>query len=349
MSKIPTLARIAAVIASLCALRASADVVVTTNGARIVGKITAVGDGNISMTTDYAGDIKIKQSLVKSIETDQPVSVRLTNGDRVTGTVTPTDSDKMKIAGANGDSYATMQQIAASWTAGEEDPQIVALRRKWSYVAGLDINGESGTNNQLSTNMAFRATLKGPDDDLQFYTAYNRQVTNGEKSTDQFKAGIDYADDMSPLTSWYVRDEAGFDRVMEITFDDVAAVGFGYDFIKAKDEMLTGRVGVSYREYEYAAGSGTPALNAVGGDVELQYMKKFWKSELDDKITFLPDFQDSSNFIVTHDLSYTIPITASLWKLAMGVTNNYDSKPVAGVSKVETIYYTRLELTWGKH
>jgi hypothetical protein len=30
----------------------------------------------------------------------------------------------------------------------------------------------------------------------------------------------------------------------------------------------------------------------------------------------------------------------------MGVTNSYDSKPVAGVSKIETLYYTRLELTW---
>jgi len=37
-----------------------------------------------------------------------------------------------------------------------------------------------------------RATLKGAADTLQFFTAYDRQVTDDEKSADQFKAGVDY-------------------------------------------------------------------------------------------------------------------------------------------------------------
>jgi hypothetical protein len=340
MTKIHALARTALVLASFCALRAAADVVVTTNGARIVGKITSIGDGTIVVATDYAGEIKVKQGLVSSIETDRPVAVRLANGERVIGIVTPADQGRLRIAGSNSETYATMQQVAASWAAGEEDPLIVAQRRKWSYVVGVDINGETGTDNQVGTNLLFKATLKGPVDDLQLYTNYNRQVTNGEKSVDQFKAGVDYADNFSDGKSWYVRDEAGFDR------EDTAAFGFGYDFTKTANQQLTGRVGLSYRDYRYSDEAGTPALSAVGGDLELEYMRKFWRSELHDKVTFLPDFQDTSNYVITHDLHYSVPLTASLWKLGMGVTNSYDSKPVAGVSKIETLYYTRLELTW---
>jgi hypothetical protein len=348
MPKIQNLARLALVMASLCALRAAADVVVTTNGARIIGKITLISDGTVAISTEYAGDLKVKQSLVASIETDRPVAVRLASGDRVIGTVTTDEQGRLKIAGSNGDTYATMQQIAASWAAGEEDPQVVAQRRKWSYVAGVDINGETGTNNQLGTNFMFRATLKGPADDLQLYTNYNRQVSNGEKSVDRFKAGVDYADNFSDGMSWYVRDEAGYDHVMEITLFDIAAAGFGYDIIKSSVQTLTGRAGFSYRQFEYAAEAGTPALKAVGGDAELQYSRKLNKSELSDKITYLPDFQDTANYILTHDFNFAIPITASLWKLALGVTNTYNSKPVAGVSKIETLYYTRLQLTWGQ-
>jgi molybdopterin-binding protein len=328
------------------ALRLAADVVVTSNGARIVGKITDIRDGTITIATDYAGEIKVKQGLVTSIETDRPVAVRLTSGDRVTGIVSEAAAGKLKIAGGNGDSYATMDQIAASWAAGEEDPAIVAQRRKWSYQAGVDINGESGTRNQLGTNVIFRATLKGPDDALLFYTAYNRQVTDGEKSADQFKAGVDYGDNFSQATSWYVRDEAGFDRVKEITFDDMAAAGLGYDFIKAKDVTLTGRAGLSYRKYEYSAAADTAALSAVGGDAELQYMQKIGKAQLSDRIAYLPDFQDTANYIITHELAYEIPITRSLWKLAIGVSNSYDSKPVDDVKRLDTLYFTRLELTW---
>jgi hypothetical protein len=338
--------RLGACIALAFALRLAADVVVTSNGARIVGKITEISDGTITIATDYAGEIKIKQGMVASIETDRPVAVRLKNGDRVTGIVSEAGAGKLKIAGSNGDSYATMDQIAASWAAGEEDPAITAQRRKWSYQAGVDINGESGTRNQLGTNGIFRATLKGPDDTLQFYTAYNRQVTNGEKSADQFKAGVDYADNFSQATSWYIRDEAGFDRVQDITFDDIAAFGIGYDFIKAKDETLTGRAGVSYRKYEYSAAANTAALSAVGGDVELQYSRKFGKSQLTDKLAYLPDFQDTSNYIITHELAYEVPITRSLWKLAIGVDNSYNSMPVDDVKRLDTIYFTRLELTW---
>jgi hypothetical protein len=348
MTKIHAIARTFAVLASLCALRAAADVVVTTNGARIVGKITSIDGGTVFVSTDYAGDIKVKQSLVASIETDRPVSVRLSNGDRMVGFVKTTDQGKLTVTSPNAEMTTTMQQVASSWAAGEEDPLILAQRRKWNFVAGVDINGETGTKDQVGTNLGFRATLKGPQDDLQLYTSYNRQVTNGEKSVDQFKAGVDYADNFSDGMSWYVTNEAGFNRVMEITFEDTAAFGFGYDFTKTANQQLTGRVGLSYRDYQYAAVAGTPALSAVGADLELEYMRKFGKAELHDKVTFLPDFQDTANYIITHDLHFSVPITASLWKLGMGVSNNYDSKPVAGVSKIETLYYTRLELTWGQ-
>jgi hypothetical protein len=348
MSKTNALARVAIILVSFCALRAAADVIVTTNGSKIVGKITSISAGTVVISTDYAGDIKVKQALVASIETDRPVAVRLENGNRVIGTVTTAETGQMKIEGSNSQTVTPMKEIVEIWTAGEEDPQIVALRRKWSFLAGVDVNGESGTQHQMGTAFNFRATLKGPVDDLQFYTAYNRQVSNDVKSADQFKAGVDYADNFSDATSWYVRDEAGYDRVMQITFDDVAAAGFGYDFIKTDSETLTGRIGLSYRDYQYRPTSGTPALNAIGGDLEVEYKKKFGKAELSDHLTFLPDFQASSNYIITHDFHFTIPITASLWKLAVGVTNDYDSKPVSGVSKIETLYYTRLELAWGK-
>ena len=347
-NKIAILARTAAVLALLCSLRLAADVVVTTSGARIVGKVTSISDGTINITTDYAGDIKVKQSLVASIETDAPVAVRLATGDRVTGTVTPTSDGKVKIEGTAGPAVAAVPQIAAIWAAGQEDPAVVALRRKWLYEAAVDINGESGVHDQLGTDMLFKATLKGPDDTLIFDTAYNRQVTNGQKSADQFKAGVDYSDNLSANVTWFVRDEAGFDRVNQITFGDIAAAGLGYSFIKAADQTLTGRAGLSFRDYQYAPAAGISNVNAVGADFELQYTKTFKTSQVSDKITFLPDFQDSKSYVLSHEFAYSVPIALSLWKLSIGVSNSYNSEPVPGIAKLDTLYFTRLNLTWGQ-
>ena len=346
MPKLQYLARTALVLAFFCALRAAADVVVTTNGARIVGKIQGIHEGTITIKTDYAGELKVKQELVTLIETDRPVAVRLKGGTRAVGVVTETADGRLRIADRHGDVYARIGEVAASWAAVDEDPDVVARRRKWAFEAGADINGESGTNHQMGTNLVFKATLKGPNDALVIFSNYNRQVTNGEKAADQFKAGIDYSDNFSQATSWYVRGEAGFDRVKDITFDEIAAAGFGYDFIKRKGQTLTARAGLSYRDYEYSPQVGTPNVSALGADFEVQYARTIWRSQLADKIAYIPEFKNTSNFVVLHDLSFVVPITKDLWKLSLGITNTYDSRPADGVDRLETLYYTRLVLTW---
>jgi hypothetical protein len=342
------LPRIAILLLATLSMRLCADILVTTNGARIVGKITLIQAGVITVQTDYAGEIKVKQALVTSMETDRPVALRLASGARVIGTVTPTADGRLKVSARDGDVFTTFDHVSASWAAADEDPDVVARRKKWSYTAGVDVSGESGTQTQLGTAVSLKAVRKGPVDELQLYTDYDRQVANGVKSADQFKAGADYSDNFSEATSWYVRDETGYDRVMDITFYDIAAAGFGYDFVKDKIETLTGRAGLSYRNDEYSAIADTTALNAVGADFELQYSRLVGKSQLVDKIAYLPEFEDSSNYVVSHDFSYVIPITKSLWKLAIGMTNDYTSRPVGGTDRMETLYFTRLELTWGQ-
>jgi putative salt-induced outer membrane protein YdiY len=340
------IARACMCIALALAARAPADVVETANGARIVGKITKIHGGVVTVETDYAGELSIKQVLVTKITTDHPVAVRFADGTGMIGVVTAPASDKAEVSSPAQSLEVPVGNVAAVWSAGEEDPDVVALRRKWSYEANLDVGGRSGTQSQLATAAGFRAKLVGPLDAFQYYTNYARQETNGEVSADQFKAGADYSDLFTATTSWYVRDEAGFDRVNDIDFYDIAAGGLGYDFIKMKDEVFTGRAGLSYRYDEYAPPS--PSLSSLGADFELDYMLKFGKSKLTDRITFVPAFQDLGNYIITHELAYEVPIDKSLWKLSMGISNNYNSRPVEGVDKLDTLFFTRLVLAWGE-
>ena len=341
--KTPTLLmRMALCGALFCALRLSADVVETKNGAREVGKITGIHGGVITLETEYAGELKVKQSLVTSITTDRPVAMRLADGSSMVGVVTPVGPSKLQVSNPTKSFDFAVANIAACWAVGEDDPD----HRKWSYEAGADVNGRTGTERQLSTSYHYRAKLVGPTDTFQYYTSYTRQEVNNQVSADQFKAGVDYADNFNQNESWYVRDEAGFDRVAFITVYDIAASGLGYDFIKRKDEVFTARLGLSYRYDQYAVGEG-PALSSAGADVGLEYTKKFHTSQFHDKISFDPAFQDLGNFVINHEASFDIPLTRSLWKLSTGVSNNYYSRPAGTSDKLETLYFTRLILTWG--
>jgi putative salt-induced outer membrane protein YdiY len=329
---------------ALAGVVARADIVETKSGARLTGTIKQITDGSVLLKTDYAGELVVKQSEVTSLTTDHPITVRLESGTVLQGTLS-TGASGLQIAGPDGQLTTQVGKIAATWAPGAEDPQTAALRRHWTYEGALDVTGKTGNKEQLGTAVSARATLKTPQDTLQFYTAYDRQVSDGAKSADQFKAGVDYQNNFSGRKSWYVRDEGGFDRIKDIDLYNVAAAGVGYDLIKEPKHSLTVRGGLAYR-YEGYRNPATEDVSSAGLDLGLNHEWTFENWKLVNRIAFIPSFDDFSNFRLTHESFYEVPLLASQWKLRLGVSNDYNSKPGTGVEKLDTSYFTRLVLTW---
>jgi hypothetical protein len=322
----------------------AADTVDTKNGAHLVGKITRIDCSILYLSTDYAGDLAIKQSEVTDFATDQPIAVRFDNGQRLDGKVTPVNG-RIQVVGWHGTQITDVSHVAATWKAGGEDPVITARRGYWTYEASVDVNGESGNHNQLGTSGGFRAVHTATDNQLQLSVKYDRQVTDGQKSSDQLDGGVDYANNYADRDSVYVRDDAGFDHVMGIDFSNIAAAGFGYDFIKQPKHTLTGRAGLAYRYDEYQ-NPATATVSSLGGDFELNHDWTFGISHLVNKLSFVPVFENLNDFIVTQDSYYEIPLADPHWKLHMGVSNNYSNRPGAGIKRLDTTYYTRLLVDW---
>jgi putative salt-induced outer membrane protein YdiY len=289
------------------------------------------------VTTDYAGDLVIDQSAVSGMQTDEPVVVRLASGTTLAGTV-DTEGDSLKINGENGQLTTSIEKVAASWAEGDEDPQVIAMKeelaskeRKWAYEAAIDINGKSGNKSHLGTALHARATLQTSHDKLQIYTNYNRQKSDGVKSADQFKAGIDYSNNFSGKKSWYVRNESGYDRVKDIELYNVAAAGMGYDFIKEDKRTLTGRAGISFR-YEGYTNPTRADTKSAGLDFGLNHEWEMETSKLVNRFSFVPAFEDFGNYTVTHESYYELPLS--------------NSQPGVGVEELDTSYFTRLVLNW---
>lgn len=344
MNTRPVLTGLIALSAMLFPAAVRADVVETKNGARLVGTIVKISEGTIALNTDYAGALTIKQSEVAGISTDQPVSVRLESGTVLQGTIT-TEAGAVQITGSDGQLTTRVEKVAATWTAGAEDPQVAALRRRWGYEAAVDITGKTGNKEQLGTAVSARATLKTPQDTLQFYTAYDRQVADGTKSADQFKAGVDYQNNFAGKRSWYVRDEGGFDRVKDIDLYNIAAAGLGFDFIKQPKHTLTGRTGLAFR-YEGYRNPATEDVRSAGLDIGVNHEWEFANGKLVNRVSYVPTFEDFSNYRLTHESFYELPLVAPFWKLRLGVANDYNSQAGAGVENLDTSYFTRLVLTW---
>ncbi|MDX2185667.1 MAG: DUF481 domain-containing protein [Opitutaceae bacterium] len=336
----------AAALAAMAAGSIQADVVETKSGARITGTVKSIDGSTVVVDTDFAGEIKIKQGEVVAISTEKPLNVRLASGTTLQGVLKAEDQAKtVQIVGVDGTLITTVDKVAATWSPGGKDPAVAALERTWAYEAAVDISGKSGNREQLGTALSFRATLATSQDTLQFYSAYDRQVVDGTKSADQFKVGVDYQNNFSGKYSWYARNEGGFDRVKDIELFNVAAAGFGYDFIKKPKQTLTLRAGLAFR-YEGYKTPGSDNLKSAGLDFGLNHKLTFDFGTLVNRLSYVPTFEDFANYRATHESFLELPLAAADWKIRLGLSNDYNSKPTTGVEKLDTTYFTRLVLNW---
>jgi hypothetical protein len=322
-----------------------ADVIETKSGARLVGTVVKIDGAGVTLSTDFAGDIVVKQSEVVSVQTDKPQVYRLAGGTVLEGTLASTGGGAVDIVGADGKVSTDVSKIAMSWPSGARDPEIASLDRQWAYEAAAEITGKSGNKEQLGTAFGLRATLAGAKDKLAFYTAYDRQETDGTKSADQFKAGVDYTNNFKGHSSWYVREEGGFDRVKGIDLYNIAAAGLGYDFIKKANQSLTGRAGLAFR-YEAYDSLLIDDVNSMGLDLGLAHEISWEKSRMVNRLSYIPTFDDFGNFRAFHESFFETPLASTAWKLRLGISNDYTSEPAPGVDELDTTYFTRFVLSW---
>jgi hypothetical protein len=323
---------------------ARADVIETTDGTHLVGHVTKIADGKVYVDTDFAGSIIVLQTQVLRLETDGPVAVRLVSGRRADGKLSG-GNGQVQVAAATGPVNTTINEIAASWAAGARDPQSIKPKHHWAYEVSVDVNGKNGTHDQLGSDYGVRATLTRLKDTFVFSTSYNRQVTDGVKSADQFKAGADYTDNYADRNSWYVRDEGGFDRIKDLGFYNVTATGVGYDFVKRIPQTLTGRLGLAFR-YEDYTDPTTRNVKSIGLDLELRHTLHLDKSLLTTRLEIVPTFETFCNVWITHETDFDVPLSLSSWKLRIGVSNDFTNKPADDVRKLDTTYFGRLVLSW---
>jgi putative salt-induced outer membrane protein YdiY len=328
-----------------------ADVVETRAGARLVGKIAKIEEGKVLLETDYAGKLEVKQSEVTGIATEEIVAVRLQSGATLQGRLTRSVEGGLAVSGVAGETGIRVDQIAATWPATGEDPAVIAMRkaaadkrRHWALQIGADITGRSGnaSSSGVATNIV--AAFVGPQDALKLYGDYNYMRTDNSKSTDEAKAGVEYTNFFHDKLGWFSRSELQRDEIAQVDLRATSDVGLTYRFIKNPREELAGRIGAGYRYENFTATKSREGVILAFG---LSHSYKFNRAAvLTTELKYLPNAADFADFRFVHDSGLEVPMAASLWKMRMGVTNQYDGRPQPGREHLDTTYYTRLLLNW---
>ena len=334
-------------LALVWAIPAVADIIQTTDGSRLQGKILKVDAGVIEIETAFAGVVKVKQTSVEWFGTDTPVNVQFQDGNTVEGIVAGT-SGSITVTSDSASATGAVGSVTAAWLPGEDSPevrQIKASARRWKFEASLDVLGKSGNSDSMASSVGFRAMLAGPRDKLELYAAFARAEQDGTTTVDQAKAGIDFSSNFSDRTSWYVREEIGTDKIQGLDYASNTAAGLGYDWIKSAKQTLTVRGGLAHR-YEAYSNGVTTKVNAPALDLAIihDYTAANWR--IGNRLTFLPTIEDFGVFRVQHESFFEVPLAVGRWKVRVGLANDYNSEPLPGKTELDTTYFTKFVLGW---
>ncbi|MCZ6675217.1 MAG: DUF481 domain-containing protein [Verrucomicrobia bacterium] len=322
----------------------------TKDGSIINGKILSIEDGVIHVETSYAGVISIKQEEVSTFSSENTINVSTQSGNTFLGTVEG-EGEAIKIFADGGTFETAVSNVSAVWQPGEDSPKEKALKaelaakeRKWAYNASVDISGKSGNSDRFSSAIAFSAILESSEDKLQFYGSMDLAEDDGNTTADELKFGVDYSSFFSDTLSWYVRTEFEQDEIELLDLRSTAAFGLGKHLIRKDDQKLELRGGFAYRFENFQDGS---EVESPGIDFAIIHFKNLGWGGLNNLLTYNPSFEDFGNFRVYHESSLELPIgTGEFWKLRVGISNDYNSEPVAGLKEMDTTYFTRMLLNW---
>ena len=346
---------IAIFVASLLTVSTSfADVIVTKSGSTINGKIQGITGGKIKITTDFAGEIEVDQTHVETITTDEPIFVSFESGASYVGTLEGSGNKALKVNTQDGELSTSIDKIQESWQPGTQSPaesrqaaEIEKLKRSWAHEAAFDLTGKSGNSDSSGVGMSFRATLKGPDDKLDFYSRANFEETDGSKSADDSRAGIDYTNQISSDWNWFVSSELGRDVIKDADLFVTTAAGFGYTFANTDTRFLNLRGGLGYRFENYSDFSSREELSAASLDIGLEHKETLKWGKLVNRIKFTPTIEDFGSYRLYQDTSIDLPLKAKKYSVRFGFANDYDADAaLSGKDELDTTYYIRMVLNW---
>jgi putative salt-induced outer membrane protein len=341
---------LAALSAMACA--ASADTVVLKNGDHLTGTVETSDGKNITLKTDYAGEIMIQWASIAEIKTDNPIYVVMPDKSTVSGLIT-TEGTNIIIRPATGApvqlsvSQVTVVRGMAQQQAYEASLHPSVLE---AWKGGVNLGFALSRGNSETTNLTtgFTADRKtNTDETTAYFTSLytTDDKTGGGTIANSLVAGAKY--DHNITKKVFAFGSADFTHD-ELQFLDVRAIfsgGLGYHLISNPNTTLDLLGGLNYTHESYSrnpavVGSVAVTRNLAGITVGEAGTHKFGKSTTATEVFyFYPDLTNTGQYRFSFDAASVTQISKWFgWQI--GFSDRYVSDPPIFGTKANDIIFT---------
>ncbi len=317
------------------------DEILLKNGSRVIGTVTAVRDGVVSLDTDFAGTLSISSDQIEAMHTQGNLVVQMVDGQVFKEKPITVEDEMLVVTEGNGDQlrYPMVDVLIVNpepWELGDGYKATGDISFAW----GL----QRGNTDTDELDYRFESIWRSLED------RYTLRVSGENDKADSF----DIADNWKIVGKydyffdgpWYtgVNLSAEQDKFADLDLRYYVGPYIGRRFYTESIFTLEGELGLSYVNEDF---SSAPDQDYPGANWSVRISSDYLGggSNLYMNHDAIWNLDTTEDIILNTAIGVSFPLLGNL-EAAAEVLYEYDSGAVEGIEKLDETYNFRIGYTW---
>ncbi len=303
----------------LAAANVHADVVEMQNGDRLSGVIVRLQDNSLHLKTAYAeGELQLPWSEVVSIESDAPVTIKLSSGDIIKGRLLPANEEGISVV--SGELIPAVQIRMSNVQTINPPPQTTIVDGSIT----LGGNRQSGNTDRNALNAAVDAVIKSSKHRFTLGLVANYAEESGQVTERNTFGRLKYDFFISKQVYGYLNNEFLYDRFKGLNLRTVVGPGAGYQVWDDDVKSLALEAGLAYYNQDRDEGEDKSWVTAR---LAARFVYTFAAGiGFSENLTMYPSLESRGEFTLRNEAAVTSPIAFG-WALQLRSIIEHDSDP----------------------
>jgi len=343
-------------ISTLLCFDVSADQVILKNGDRLSGTILKSDGENLSLKSEFAGEVKIQWAAIEQLSSDRPLYVLLKDGQIIFGTVTATTGRievQTKEAGLVATSRDAIRLLRSEAEHAAHLAEVERLRNPglgdlWSGSADAGLSLTKGNAAMTTIGVGAQAARTTTRDKTSVYFAslFAKNSTTGESVTtaSSVRGGLRYDFNLSDRVFAFGLSDIEYDKFQQLDLRLVLGGGLGFHAAKTERTRLDLFAGGAFNQEYFSSGLNRKSGEVILGE-ELTY-KLSSSTSLAQRAVLYPNLREIGEFRISFDTTAVTTLSKNLgWQVTL--SDRYTSNPIPGIKKNDLLLTTGIRVTFG--
>ena len=352
----PRILTLLLVIGCLFCFDTLADQVVLKNGDRLSGTIIKSDNENLTLKSEFAGEIKIQWTAIEQLSSDRPIYVLLKDGQVIFGTVggargrIEVQTKDAGLVATNKEAIQLLRSEAeqAAYVAEVDRLRNPRLGDLWSGSADAGLSLTQGNADTLTVAVGAQVARATTRDKTSVYFAslFARNSTTGESLTtaSAVRGGLRYDFNLSDRLFAFGSSDIEYDKFQELDLRLVLGGGLGYKVAKTERTNFDLFVGGAFNQEYFSTGLNRKSGELILGEEVTNKLSSV--SSLAQRAVLYPNLSETGEYRFSFDTTAVTRLNKSLgWQVTL--SDRFISNPIPGTKKNDLLLTTGLRVTLG--